>query len=125
MSASLSLLSSRRVGPPAANRLIGLEVRRGGAGRPARRARVPTDPAQPKKSWTLLGFDVANFPFSGLSSCGYTPPDTDRLRERRAQELNEHHLFRDPESAFAFLETTNRRVPQYAPFHAYSLYRLT
>jgi hypothetical protein len=85
---------------------------------------VPTEPARPHESWTLLGYDVADFPFSGLSNCGYTPEESERLRERWAPKLNEHHLFRDPEPAFAFLELTNARVPEHAPFHVYSLYRL-
>jgi hypothetical protein len=85
---------------------------------------VPTEPAQPAKDWTLLGYDVADFPFSGLSNCGYTPEDSDRLRPTWGPTLNEHHLFRDPEPAFAFLELTNTRVPAHAPFHLYSLYRL-
>jgi len=86
---------------------------------------VPTDPAQPEEDWTLLGYDVADFPFSGLSNCGYTTEDSGRLRETWAPKLNEHHLFRDHETAFAFLdEVTNTRVPDHAPFHVYSLYRL-
>jgi hypothetical protein len=85
---------------------------------------VPTEPAQPAKNWTLLGYDVADFPLSGLSDCGYTPEDSDRWRDTWAPKLNEHHLFRDPETAFAFLQVTNMRVPEHAPFHVYSLYRL-
>jgi hypothetical protein len=46
------------------------------------------------------------------------------LRETWAPKLNEHHLFRDHEPAFAFAAVTDRRVPDHAPFHVYSLYRL-
>jgi hypothetical protein len=85
---------------------------------------VPTEPPRPEQSWTLLGYDVADLPFSGLSNCSYKPEERERLREEWAPELNEHHLFGDPEAVFAFLELTNVRVPDHAPFHVYSLYRL-
>jgi hypothetical protein len=85
----------------------------------------PAEPEQPEKSWDLLGYDVADGGwFSGLSNCGYTLEDTDRLREMWGPKLNEHHLFRDHRAAFAFVEVTNARVPEHAPFHVYSLYRL-
>jgi hypothetical protein len=94
------------------------------------------EPAEPEQSWTLLGYDVADGSLiSGLSNCGYTPGDSDprieearqaahRLRERWVPKLNEHHLFRDQDPAFAFADVTNTRVPDHAPFHVYSLYRL-
>jgi hypothetical protein len=85
---------------------------------------VATELAKPAKNWTLLGYDVADFPFSGISNCSYTPEEGDRLRETWAPKLNEHHLFRDHEPAFAFAAVTDRRVPDHAPFHVYSLYRL-
>ena len=36
--------------------------------------------------------------------------------------LNEHHLFKNAESAFAFRLVTNRRVPEHAPFFVYGLW---
>ena len=83
------------------------------------------EPAEPEKSWTLLGYDVADGSlYSGLSNCGYAPEDSDRLREKWAPTLNEHHLFRDQDPAFAFAEVMNARDPCHAPFYVYSLYRL-
>ena len=85
----------------------------------------PAEPDQPKRSWDLLGYDVADGAwFSGLSNCAYTREERARLRETWAPKLNEHHLFRDHEPALDFIQVTNARVPEHAPFHAYSLYRL-
>jgi hypothetical protein len=86
---------------------------------------APTEPVQPERSWNLLGYDVADgWLFSGLTDCGYTPEDSAGLREKWAPKLNEHHLFRDQEAGFAFVEVSNARVPEHAPFYVYSLYRL-
>jgi hypothetical protein len=83
------------------------------------------EPARPENSWILLGYDVADpAPFSGLSDCGYTPAESERLREEWAPRLNEHHLFTEQEDAFTFVEVSNERVPEHAPFHVFSLYRL-
>ena len=82
------------------------------------------EPAELEKSWDLLGCDVASGSLtSGLSNCGYTTEESARLREKWAPTLNAHHLFRDQDSAFAFVEVMNARVPCDAPFHVYSLYR--
>jgi hypothetical protein len=84
---------------------------------------VPAEPAQPERSWNQLGYDVADGGrISGLTNCGYTPEECDRLGEEWAPKLNEHHLFRDHEAAFAFVDVANARVPEHAPFHVYSLY---
>jgi hypothetical protein len=84
---------------------------------------VPAEPAQPERSWNLLGYDVADGGrISGLSNCGYTAGESERLCEEWAPKLNEHHLFRDREAGFAFVDVANVRVPEHAPFHVYSLY---
>jgi hypothetical protein len=86
---------------------------------------VPTEPPRPESTWSLLGYDVADGSWvSGLSNCGYTPEEGGRLGDEWASKLNDHHLFDDQETAFAFLDVTNARVPEHAPFHVYSLYAL-
>ena len=86
---------------------------------------VPAEPAQPEASWNLLGYDVADAAlFSGLSDCGYTREDSERLRGSWVSALNDHHLFSAHGPAFEFVDVTNARVPEHAPFHVYSLYRL-
>jgi hypothetical protein len=85
----------------------------------------PGEPERPERGWDLLGYDVADGAwFCGLSNCAYTPDEPVTLRESWAPELNEHHLFHDREPAFGFVEVTNARVPEHAPFHVYGLYRV-
>jgi hypothetical protein len=85
-----------------------------------------TEPEEPEESWTLLGYDVADGSFNSRLVDFYgAPEDSDRLRARWAPKLNEHHLFRDQDPAFAFAEDTNTRVPADAMHHVYSLYRLS
>jgi hypothetical protein len=86
---------------------------------------VPAEPAAPQRTWRLLGYDIADAgQISGLSNCGYTPEETATLGPKWASRLNDHHLFGDQEAAFAFVEIANARVPEHAPFHVYSLFRL-
>jgi hypothetical protein len=86
---------------------------------------IAAEPPQPDESRSLLGYDVADgHQIGGLSNCGYRPEDVDRLREQWVPELNEHHLFRHQDAAFAFVEGTNEPVPDHAPFHVHSLYRI-
>jgi hypothetical protein len=88
-------------------------------------AMADTEPAEPEPSWTLLGYDVADGSLNGwLSNCHCTPDDSDFSREKWGAKLNEHHLFRDQDSAFAFVEVVNTHVPHNLMFHVYSLYRL-
>ncbi len=82
------------------------------------------EPAEPERSWDLLGYDVATGSLtSGLSNGFYAPEDSARLREQWAAKLNAHHLFRDQDSAFAFVEAMNARDTCDPWFHVYSLYR--
>ena len=54
----------------------------------------------------------------------HTPEESKRLRKKWAPKLNEHHLFDDQETAFAFVGIANARVLEHAPFHVFSLYSL-
>ena len=88
-------------------------------------AMVDTEPEELEESWTLLGYDVAGGSLnSSLVSFYRTPEDGDRLREKWAPKLNEHHLLHDQDAAFAFAEDANTGVPAEYMQHVYSLYRL-
>jgi hypothetical protein len=75
-------------------------------------------------SWTFLGYDIADGPFSGLSNCGYRPDEIGVARELWGAHLNDHHLFTDQAQALACMEYTEERVPEHAPFFVFGLYRL-
>lgn len=85
---------------------------------------VPThaDPAAIDPSWIHVGWDVCDgfFP-SGLCNCGYLEGEREPLAAF-AERLNEHGLFADLPSAFAFRDLTNRRVAEHAPFAVLGLY---
>ena len=83
----------------------------------------PSQPGEAVRDWRLLGYDVADrWLLSGLCNCGWMPGE---IRSPwPTAELNEHHLFREPQPAFDFADFTSRRVPEHAPFFVFSLYLL-
>lgn len=84
----------------------------------------PASPARPDPAWRRLGWDVVSGVFpSGLSNCMYRG---DEVLEWRAwaEKLNDHHLFDDLPSAFAFRDRADRRVPEHAPFAVLGLYEV-
>jgi hypothetical protein len=86
---------------------------------------VPSVPGSVLPGWQLLGYDVGDgWLLSGLCNCGWEPGEIPPPSAQSAAELNEHHLFHDPDRAFAFAEFTSLRVPEHAPFFVYSLYLL-
>jgi hypothetical protein len=84
----------------------------------------PTEPEHRRGAWELLGYDVADPTISGLSNCGYDPSEQARLAPEWSNRLNEHHLIADLDDAYAFLEITNQRVPEHAPFFVLGLWRV-
>ena len=83
----------------------------------------PMTPRVRSPDWPLLGFDVGDgCLLSGLMNCGYEDDERRALTEEWGSRLNEHHLFRDPGSAFAFRLPSNRRVAEHAPFFVYGLW---
>ncbi len=74
----------------------------------------------------LLGYDVADAGFcSGLSNCGYSDEETRTPRPEWAKRINDFGLLRTQEGAVAFIEISNQRVPEHAPFWVYGLHRMT
>ena len=72
--------------------------------------------------WKLLGFDVGDeMRISGLCNCGYKSSEFDQLRPWK-HKLNAHGLFSELEDAIAFVDVTNERVKEHAPFYAYGLF---
>jgi hypothetical protein len=73
--------------------------------------------------WLLLGYDVATGGLlSGLSCCGYKPEVAPLLRSQWGPCLNEYHLFADRQDAIDFVEVSNNRVREHAPFDVFGLY---
>lgn len=84
----------------------------------------PTWPMKPDPDWRLLGWDVVSGVFpSGLANCGYRAEEVLEWRVW-AERLNDHHLFEDLPSAFAFRDRTNERVPEHAPFAVMGIYEV-
>ncbi|MGD0530078.1 MAG: hypothetical protein ABSE49_33390 [Polyangiaceae bacterium] len=73
--------------------------------------------------WRLAGFDVADDPsgISGLCNCGYAAGDA-TLRDLWGPHLNEHGLYGDVATAFAFRKLTDARVPEHAPFAVFGIW---
>lgn len=76
-------------------------------------------------TWVLLGYDVSDqWLLSGLSNCGYGTNEAElqTLRETYASSLNEHHLFASLKSAVDFMQLSDERVPEHAPFFVFGLW---
>jgi hypothetical protein len=85
----------------------------------------PMTPGERSPEWQFLGCDVGDGSLlSGLTNCGFGD-QRETLTKEWGPRLNEHHLFQDAESAFAFRLVTNRRVPEHAPFFVYGLWLIS
>ena len=83
----------------------------------------PMTPKERNPDWPFLGFDVGDGGLlSGLMNCGYEDAERKALAEEWGPRLNEHHLFKDAESALAFRLMSNRRVAENAPFFVYGVW---
>jgi hypothetical protein len=83
----------------------------------------PMTPRVRSPDWPLLGFDVCDAGLlSGLMNCGYGDDARPALTVEWGPWLNEHHLFKDAESALAFRLMANHRVREHAPFFVYGLW---
>jgi hypothetical protein len=80
------------------------------------------------ESWQFLGFDVCNETLlSGLMNFG---GDQDEMRYRRSlftAKVNEHHLFSNPDDAFAYRQwgTTEDDFVVHGPFYIFGLYAVS
>ena len=82
-------------------------------------------PALRDPAWALLGYDVSDqWLLSGLSNCGYgtSASEIQTLREIYASSLNEHHLFASLKPAVDFMQLSDERVPEHAPFFVFGLW---
>jgi hypothetical protein len=85
---------------------------------------VPIQTMPPDGQWGFLGFDIADAGLtSGLSNCGYEPLERVGLQSWTST-LNDHHLFTDPQRAWAFRAITDQRVPEHSPFFVLGLWSL-
>jgi hypothetical protein len=86
---------------------------------------VPIQTIPPHGQWRFLGFDIADAGLtSGLSNCGYEPLERVGLQSWTSA-LNEHHLFTDPQRAWAFRAITDGRVPEHAPFFVLGMWSMS
>lgn len=72
--------------------------------------------------WEIVGFDVADGTFSGLSNCGYDMDELSVLRPVWASRLNEHGLFSEIADALSYRRLTDERVPEHAPFYVFGIW---
>jgi hypothetical protein len=73
-------------------------------------------------TWKCLGFDVADGGrISGLCNCGYGGSEADQFRTWK-DKLNAHGLFSVLDHAITFVDVTNKRVKEHAPFYVYGLF---
>ena len=82
-------------------------------------------PALRDPAWAFLGYDVSDkWLLSGLSNCGYGTNETEMqiLRETYASSLNKHHLFDAIKPAVNFMQVSNERVQEHAPFFVFGLW---
>jgi hypothetical protein len=88
-------------------------------------SRRTVDDLSPKlDGWITLGFDVADSSFvSGLLNCGYAVDEREWLAATWGPRLNEHGLLASLDEASAFVELTDERVPEHAPFLVFELRR--
>jgi len=74
--------------------------------------------------WVLLGYDVCDVGWiSGLSNCGTSLAEMQKLSREWNDRLNEFGLFLSAGDARKFCRVTDRRVPEHAPFRVFALYR--
>jgi len=73
--------------------------------------------------WKLLGYDVADYElYSGLFNGIMDPQQATKLRREWRDDLNEYHLFAEPQKAFEYITVANLRYPSHMPYYVYALY---
>lgn len=85
---------------------------------------VVCTPGVRQADWRLLGFDVSDGSYSGLSNCGYTGDDRAIALPRWTSQLNEYHLFDRAEDADEFRRYSDERVHEHAPFSVFGLWSI-
>jgi hypothetical protein len=88
-------------------------------------SRNGSQPALTTSEWIHLGFDVANRDqTSALSGSEFTPEEMRDARLRWGEHINQSGLLSSMESARAFREFSDARVPDLLPFFVYELSKL-
>ena len=79
----------------------------------------------PGPGWQLLGYDIADdVQISGLSNCGYSPEELASLRPTWQPRINEHGLIDTLNHALEFVDITDKRVEEHAPFYVFGIYQI-
>lgn len=80
-------------------------------------------PSPDPTKFELLGFDVADSGLiSALSNCGWSPEEKPEATACWKKYLNHHHLFDDACKAQEFVEFSDKRVQEHAPFFVFGLW---
>lgn len=83
----------------------------------------PIEPNQVQSDWILLGYDVADYDlFSGLADGGLQDELRAKIKPEWVDNLNDYHLFTNPQAAFDYVEFANTRIPTHMPFYVYAVY---
>jgi hypothetical protein len=87
-----------------------------------------TTPSTRQEGWSFLGYDVSDrWLLSGLSNCGFVPPEDDvqALRQQWGNKLNAYHLFDELKHAIEFKGFSNRRVVEHSPFFVFGIWLIS
>ena len=83
----------------------------------------PIVPNEVQDDWVLLGYDVADYYlYSGLADGGIQDELFSKIKPEWVDNLNDYHLFTNPQTAFDYIEFANARIPTHQPFYVYALY---
>ena len=83
----------------------------------------PILPNRVDSQWQLLGYDVADYElYTGLFNGVIGGNEATPLRATWQAHLNEHHLFREPNRAFEYIEVADKRHSSHSPYYVYALY---
>lgn len=81
------------------------------------------EPNEVQDDWVLLGYDVADYYlYSGLADGGIQDELFSKIKPEWVDNLNDYHLFTNPQTAFDYIEFANIRIPTHQPFYVYALY---
>jgi hypothetical protein len=82
-------------------------------------------PQETVNDWIHLGYDIADRDqTSALSGFEYTHDEMARARSRWGSTLNDWGLLADKESAMAFRDFSDERLPGQAPFYVYEIFKI-
>lgn len=76
-----------------------------------------------REDWKLLGYDIADYElYSGLCDGEITDRLSTQIKPEWKENLNDFHLFTNPDIALDYISFANARNPSHMPYYVYALY---